>query len=100
MYIDRTDDIRPKDKSPLFLTLQAPYKAIASQTVSYILIESIKLAGLSNEYTAKDFRPTGATIQVEKGCESELVMQFGRWENQMSIFLTLCTQQHSFWLYR
>ncbi len=33
-YIDRPDDIRPKDKSLLSLTLQAPYKIITSQTVS------------------------------------------------------------------
>ena len=45
-YIDRTADHRPMDTKPLFLTLNAPYKALSSDTISKILDEVIKLAGL------------------------------------------------------
>ena len=82
-YIERTATHRPVETKPLFLTLNAPYKAISSDTVSNILEEVIKLAGLSGQgFRAKSFRPTGATLAVSKGIVPETVMQIGRWKTK------------------
>ncbi|MEW8544181.1 MAG: hypothetical protein AB2693_11665 [Candidatus Thiodiazotropha sp.] len=86
-YIDRTTPMRPADSKPLFLTLTTPYKAISSNTVSNILDEVISLAGLANRgFSAKSFRPTGATHAVNSGIAPETVMQIGRWKTR-EVFL-------------
>ena len=82
-YINRTATFRPMDTKPLFITLSAPYKAISSNTVSNILEEVIRLAGLAGKgFKAKPFRPTGATLAVAKGIIPETVMQVGRWKTK------------------
>ena len=61
-YIGRTAAVRPTDTKPLLLTLNPPYKAISSNTISNILDEVISLAGLADKgFKAKSFRPTRAT---------------------------------------
>ena len=73
-YIKRTDNIRPVHSKPVFLTLCRPYRAISSSTIANDLASAIKLAGLDGKgYSAKSFRPTGATISVEKGCNPDIV---------------------------
>ena len=65
LYIEKTDEFRPKDTSPLFITLKAPYRAISSDTIGNILEESISAAGLADMgFTAKSFRPTAATMAI------------------------------------
>ena len=61
------------------ITLNPPYKAISSNTVSNICDEVISLAGLAGKgFKDKSFRPTGATLAVSKGVVQETVMQVGR----------------------
>ncbi|KAH3890209.1 hypothetical protein DPMN_014281 [Dreissena polymorpha] len=68
MYIERTQDCRSKECVGLFLTLRAPYHAIAVDTVANILEEAIYRVGLQGQgFTAKSFRPTGATNAVNIG---------------------------------
>lgn len=83
-YINRTQDIRPVNNS-VFLTLSPPYKAIAAATVAKIMNEAISLAGLTG-YTAKCFRPTGATAAVDVNCDPEIVMRLGRWKTRSVFF--------------
>jgi hypothetical protein len=84
IYIERTDRFR--HNGDLFIQLQEPYKAISAATVSKVLDESIKLAGLpANQYSAKSFRPTGATTAIEEGYDANKVMKVGRWKTQ-SVF--------------
>ncbi|KAH3807972.1 hypothetical protein DPMN_136320 [Dreissena polymorpha] len=65
MYIERTQGCRSKECVSLFLTLRAPYHAIAADTVANILEDAIKRAGLQGQgFTEKSFRPTGATNAV------------------------------------
>jgi len=78
-YILRTDSIRHKVFGcPVFVTLREPYKAIDSSTVSSILNESIIAAGLSG-YSAKCFRPTGATCAIDNKIAPEVARHIGRW---------------------
>lgn len=85
-YVDRTSKLRPEDGA-LFLPLRPPYKAITHGTVSNILNEAIRLAGLDTTvYKAKDFRPTGATIQVANGFDHNVVMKMGRWKTSTVFF--------------
>ena len=82
-YIDRTRTIRPVNNHAVFLTLIRPYRAIDSSTVSKILQEAIALAGLDTSvYSAKCFRPTGATVSIEQQCNPDVVRQVGRWKNR------------------
>jgi integrase len=86
-YITRTDNIRPKPDNPVFLTLKKPYRALDASTISDIMNESIKLAGLSDKgYTAKSFRPTGATVAIETKQNPAQVMKTGRWKTESVFF--------------
>ena len=81
-YISRTTPQRRfANGNPLFLTTVRPFKAICSTTVSRILNDSIKLAGLTG-YTAKSFRPTGATVAIENKYDPDRVRQIGRWKTK------------------
>jgi len=43
--------------------------------------DAIRLAGLGNHgYSAKDFRPTGATATIDSGTNPDIVVQTGRWK--------------------
>ena len=78
-YIRRTADVRPVDTKPVFITLTRKCHAIQAS----ILQEAIVLAGLEGQgFTAKCFRPTGATTGVKAGCDSNIVRTVGRWKSQ------------------
>ena len=78
-YIERTQDFRPQIQGPVFLTLKSPYRPIKADTVAQILNDAIKRAGLGGQhYSAKDFRPTGATVAIDNGTDPEVAMQIGR----------------------
>ena len=86
-YIAKTEQYRKSPDNPLLISLKAPYKAISADTVGSILEESIKMAGLGDQgFTAKSFRPTGATIAVSQGILPETVMKIGRWKTK-EVFL-------------
>lgn len=82
-YIDRTKMMRPPDTRPVFLTLNRPYHAINSGTVANILNDAILLAGLDRDkYSAKCFRPSGATEGIRADCNPDVLRQLGRWRNR------------------
>jgi hypothetical protein len=85
-YIERTNLNRPADGA-IFLPLRPPYKAISHGTVANILSEAIRSAGLDSKmFRAKDFRPTGATVQVANGFDPNVVMKMGRWKTSSVFF--------------
>ena len=82
-YINRTSPQRSSDEDAVFLSLNAPYKPVSSTTVAKILNEVIDMAGLdSSLYTAKCFRPSGATKGIESNCNPDALRQVGRWRNR------------------
>jgi len=84
VYIEKTEKWRANKE--LFIQLQAPYKPITAATVGNILEEAITLAGLSTDiFSAKSFRPTGATVAINEGHDPRNVMKMGRWKTQ-SVF--------------
>lgn len=84
--MERTRGHRGQE-SPVFISLKSPYNAIDSSTVSRILEEAIVLAGLSTkEFTAKSFRPAGATTAIAQNMNPEIVRKVGRWKNQEVFF--------------
>jgi integrase len=86
-YIARTECFRPQTTKPVFLSLFKPWKAIEACTIGRVLEQAIKLAGLDGRsFTAKSFRPTGATIAVENGVDPEKVMRIGRWKTRSVFF--------------
>ena len=86
-YIAKTAKYRTEPDKPLLIALKAPYKAICADTVGNILEESIKMDGLSDQgYSAKSFRPTGATIAVSQGILLETVMKICWWKSK-EVFL-------------
>ncbi|KAJ8042572.1 hypothetical protein HOLleu_09351 [Holothuria leucospilota] len=85
-YIDRTENVRPVN-DPVFLTLSPPYRAIAAGTVAAIMNEAIKRAGLEGMgFSAKSFRPTGATAAVDMHCDPDIAMKQGRWKTRSVFF--------------
>ena len=85
-YIERTTHQRPESDKPVFLTLNAPFKAIAAGTVTTILNSAIKLPGIEGQgFSAKSFRPTGATAAIDSQCDPDIAMRLGRWKTR-SVF--------------
>jgi len=81
IYMKRTEDIRKSVlNQPVFLSLQRPYKALAAKSISGLLNSAIDLAGLGKKgYSAKCFRPTGATAAVDSGLGPDKARHIGRW---------------------
>ena len=79
-YIDRTASKRT-DKS-VFIALNSPFKGISSSAIAKVLEEAISLAGLKDQgFSAKSFRPTGATFAIEQGVDPKVVQKIGRWKS-------------------
>jgi len=88
-YIERSMSHRKMSArgNAVFLSLYSPYKALSAQTIASVLEDSIADAGLDKKlYTAKSFRPTGATVQIEKGVDPKTVMKMGRWKTDTVFF--------------
>ena len=84
----------PPQSEPVFLTLRPPFKAFEASPIAKVLDETIKLARLTEQgFTAKSFRPTGATATIDKHIDPEIVQKVGRWKN--SVFCTLCSLKTS-----
>ena len=85
-YITRTNVHRANGTGAVFLSLSPPFKPLSSDSISRILCEAIQLAGLSGPgYSAKDFRPTGATTTMDKHIDPKTVQRLGRWKTD-SVF--------------
>ena len=80
VYISRTSVMRAcTDSKPLFLTLRKPYKHLDVSSIRNILNESISRAGLSG-FSAKCFRPTGASKAISMGLNPDTARHIGRWK--------------------
>ena len=81
-YLQRTSCCRSEGCKGVFITLQRPFRALGSSAIAKELNTVIKLAGLDrNKYSAKSFRPTGATVAVEAGLNHEEIRNLGRWKS-------------------
>ena len=81
-YIERTNTFRSKSLNHgVFINLRAPYGPLTSSSIARVLEDAIKMAGLSGlGFTAKSFRPTGATRAVDGQIDPHVVMSIGRWK--------------------
>ena len=81
-YIHRTQYVRPENGA-IFLSLKKPYGPITSNTIARILEQAIFLAGLKNQgFSAKSFRPTGASNAIDAGLEPDFIRKVGRWKSK------------------
>ena len=87
-YMNRTEKYLTDCLSgPVFIALWKPYLAVSASTIAYILNEAIQLAGYdSSKYTAKCFRPTGATWVVSAGIDPDKARCLGRWKTTSLFF--------------
>ncbi len=70
-------------EGPVFLTLNKPFRALSATAVTNILNDSIFWAGLDRHvYSAKNFRPTGATGAISTGMKAREVQVLGRWKSE------------------
>lgn len=84
-YLVRTECFR-KDNA-VFLSLRKPYDALSASSIGKILDEAIDIVGLSGKgFTAKSFRPTGATTAIEAGIDPHIVQKVGRWKSHDVFF--------------
>ena len=82
-YIQATNSVQPNDTKQLLLSLNPPYKALKADSVARVLDEAIQLAGLKDQgFSAKSFRPTGATLAMAAGVLPDTAMQIGRWKTK------------------
>ena len=83
-YMHQTNHIRQHvPHRPVFLTLDKPYRALSSRGISSVLNEIIHQAGLgSRGFSAKCFRPAGATTAINLGMNPDTVRHIGRWKSQ------------------
>ena len=59
---------------PVFLSLNRPYKGLTATGIANILNKSIELVGLKSQgFSAKCFRPSGATSAVEAGVNPDFI---------------------------
>ena len=71
-----------KQNGPVFVTVNRPYTAMTASGISGVLNKAIELVGLDKQgYSAKCFRPTGATVGVESGLDPNVVQALGRWKS-------------------
>lgn len=86
-YLLCTAHKRLQTKSPVFLSLKAPYQAHKSISIADVLEESIERAELQGQgFTARSFRPTAASPAVTGACSPETAMQIGRWNTKEIFF--------------
>ena len=70
----------------VFLTVYPPYKALDASRIARVMEQAIKVAGLEGQgFTAKSFRPTGATMAIASKQDPQIVMKLGRWKTE-SVF--------------
>ena len=84
-YMSRTAPVAPHPCDPVFVALRRPFKALSAQAVASVLNATLAMCNM-HEYSAKDFRPTGATLQVRGGVDPKTVMKVGRWKTESVFF--------------
>ena len=79
VYLRRTQHLRTD--GAVFISLRKPFKALSASAVAKVLESAILRAGLGHMgYSAKSFRPTGATRAIEQGIHPDVVQKMGRWK--------------------
>jgi len=83
-YINKTADQRTQvTGAPVFLSLNRPYKQLSGQGIAQVLNKAIEMAGLKGQgFSAKSFRPTGATHAVDNGYDPDMIMKVGKWKTR------------------
>ena len=67
----------------MFTPLNYPYSALSLSSIAKILCKAIEWAELNDQgFSAKSFRPTGATAAVQNNVNPDRVRQTGRWRNR------------------
>ena len=85
-YISKTRLLRNVETSPVFISLNRPFHVLTETSIANIMKECIEKVGLdSTKFTAKYFRPTGATAGIEAGHDPEIIRKLGRW-NSSNVF--------------
>lgn len=87
-YMIRTEDIRQSlPNRPVLISLNRPYHVLTADSIAHILCSAIVEANLGGlGYSAKSFRPTGATYAIKLGYDPEQVMRLGRWKTRSVFF--------------
>ena len=81
-YVKRTQDKVRKLDGSMFLSLLKPYNGLSAGGVASVLNKAIDMASLGRQgYSAKCFRPSGATAAIEAGMDPNIVRTVGRWRN-------------------
>ena len=82
-YCERTQGNMAKQ--PVFVTNDG-IKGLTARAIADILGQSIKEAGLGNEFTPRSFRPTAATASVVGGVAPQTARTLGRWKSESVFF--------------
>ena len=81
--MERTSLMRTGRCSPVFLALTHPFGGLKSSTIAKIMEQGIVQAGLSGlGFSAKSYRPTGATYAIDAEIDAEIIMEIGRWKTR------------------
>ena len=81
--LHRTWMMNPDPKGLVFTPLNYPYSSLAVSSIAKVLNKAIDLAGLKKRgFSAKSFRPTGATSAIEQGVDADIIQKTGCWRSQ------------------
>lgn len=83
-YLEKTPGIPPH--GPVFVNITPPHSALTATSISGVLRETLKEAGLSEEFSPRCFRPTGATAATVSGVEPHTARSLGRWKSEGVFF--------------
>ena len=89
-YIQRTKHQIDSSIDPLFIKPMAPHDPVSPRGIADILRSAIKMAGLSDLYTARCYCPSATSAAIFSGCEHESVRQTRSIENPGDILRKQC----------
>ena len=82
-YMGRGLILNKDPKRPVFTPLNYPFSALSASSIAGLLSQAISMAGLEGQgYSARLFRPTGASAAVKNDVDPDRVRSIGRWKNQ------------------
>ena len=86
LYLTRTADWRAdQNRNQLFLSINRPHHPVTPATVARWLKETLRMAGVSTDFTAHSTRATAVSVAFDKGVSIKDILNTADWTSD-SVF--------------
>lgn len=86
LYLTRTADWRiDQSRNQLFLSINKPHHPVSTATVARWLKETLRMAGVSTDFTAHSTRSTAVSVAFDKGVSIKDILNTADWTSD-SVF--------------